>query len=141
MSYQISKSVNCLPFLNEDTWTDFRSELGVRPNNEMKEVTQLIYRKCQYTINKITITDLKSLLNVQGPIMVQTSGDHCIALYNKMIFDANMKKTRKATLEDLSAYPYLKIRNEIEMKNFKRTVYKLSPNIKKMKGGQMKATL
>ena len=82
-----------LPFLNEDTWADFRTELEVRPNNEMKTVIQLIYRKCQYTVKKITITDVKSLLNVQGPIMVQSSGIHCIALYNKMIFDTNFKTT------------------------------------------------
>ena len=108
----------------------------------MKAVTQLIYRKCQYTVKKITITNVKGLLNVQGPIMVQTSGDHCIALYNKMIFDANIKKTRKATIENLQEYPYLKIKDEIELKKFKRTVYKLLPtNIKKLKGGQMKATL
>ncbi|MGB1097081.1 MAG: hypothetical protein ACPG2Y_00615, partial [Acholeplasmataceae bacterium] len=108
---------------------------------------------CRYTVQKFKITNVRSLMNVPTPFMVQSCGTHCIAFYKQMIFDALEKKTQKATMKNIQYYPRLgNKRNDPKKKassftkktkgnKVNATVYKLIPNIKKTKSGQMKATL
>ena len=119
----------------------------------MKAVTQLIYQRSPYRVQKFKITDVRSLMNVKDPLMVQASSTHCIAFYKQMIFDATKKKTQKATMKNIQTYP--KLGNKIidpkkkassftkgnKSRKVNAIVYKLIPNIKKTKSVQMKATL
>ena len=119
----------------------------------MKAVSQLIYQKCRYTVQKFTITDVRSLMNVPTPFMVEASGTHCITFYKQMIFDALEKKTEKSIMKNIQYYPRLGNKRNYPKKKdssftkanksqkVNATVYKLIPNIKKTKSGQMKATL
>ena len=92
-------------------------------------------------------------MNVPTPFMVQSCGTHFIAFYKEMIFDALYEKTQKSTMKNIQYYPRLgnkkknpKKKDSLFTKANKSPeidaiVYKLIPNIRKTKSGQMKATL
>ena len=142
-----------LPYLNEETWQEFVDKKCKHRSYTMKAVSQLIYQKCRHTVQKFTITDARSLMNVPTRFMVEASGTHCIAFYKQMIFDALHEKTKKSTMKNIETYPLLG--NKIidpkkkaswfkkgnKSRKVNATVYKLIPNIKKTKSGQMKVTL
>ena len=142
-----------LPYLNEETWQEFLEEKVKNRGYTMKAVSQLIYQKCRYRVQKFTITDARSLMNVPTIFMVAASGTHCIAFYKQMIFDALYEKTQKSTMKNIQYYPRLgnkkknpKKKDSLFTKANKSPeiyaiVYKLIPNIRKTKSGQMKATL
>ena len=96
-----------LPYLDEDKWQEFIDKSGVYRGYTMKAVSQLIYQKCRYTVQKFTITDVRSQMNVPTPFMVQSCGTHCIAFYKEMIFDALYEKTQKSTMKNIQYYPRL----------------------------------
>ena len=139
--------------MNEETWQEFVDKKCKHRSYTMKAVSQLIYQKCRHTVQKFTITDARSLMNVPTRFMVEASGTHCIAFYKQMIFDAHYEKTQKATMKNIQSYPELG--NKIidpkkkaswfkkgnKSRKVNATVYKLIPNIKKTKSGQMKVTL
>ena len=105
------------------------------------------------SVQKFKITDVRKLMNVPTPFMVEASGTHCITFYKQMIFDAFYEKTKESTMKNIQYYPLLGNKKKgpkeedssftkaTKSKKVNATVYKLIPNIKKTKNGQMKAIL
>ena len=62
-------------------------------------MVQLVQQKCGYRVQRIKLHDVRDLMNIEAPTLVQSGSMHVIAFYKRMIFDANNTGPKKATIK------------------------------------------
>ena len=111
-------------------------------------MTKLVQQKCGYRVQRIKLHDVRDLMNIEAPTLVQSGSMHVIAFYKRMIFDANNTGPIRATIKNIYKYPNFSI-NEVKgpkrigkiEKGMNEYVYKFIRPIKKGKRGRREATL
>ena len=110
-------------------------------------MVQLVQQKCGYRVQRIKLNDVRDLMNIEAPLLVQSGSMHVIAFYKRMIFDANNTGPKKATMKNICEYPNFSI-SEVKdhhkigsIKKVNEIVYKFVRPIKKGKRGRREATV
>ena len=104
-------------YLDESKWVEYQQthDLQCAPGYRLSAVMQLLQRKCHYRQKRHSCIPVGTLLKQKIPIAVEINPQHCITIFESMIFDANDDETKPATKANLNLYinPSEKLKNPV----------------------------